>query len=58
MKFEKIMDYYTGIVILILVLVTALCASFIAIDRGEKNLDCAVTVCSLEICTQNHLRYC
>lgn len=58
MEFEKLFNFYTVCVIVILVLVTLISVSFVIIDKANSNLGATASNKSLEICTQISQEYC
>ncbi len=53
MEFEKIFNFYTVAVIVILLVTTLTCVCFSIISKAESNLGGVMESTALEYCTQN-----
>lgn len=58
MEFEKLFNFYTVSVVVILFLITMISVSFVIIDKANSNLGANATEMSLENCTQIVQQYC
>ncbi len=58
MEFEKIFNFFTVSAVVILVVTTLICVSFVIIDKADSNLGATIGSISLENCTQILQEYC
>ena len=58
MEFEKLFNFYTISAVVILVVTTLICVSFVIVDKADSNLGATVDSIALEICTQILQEYC
>lgn len=58
MEFEKLFNFYTITVVVILVLSTLISVSFVIIDKANSNLGAAAENLTSENCTQILQEYC
>lgn len=58
MEFEKLFNFYTISAVVILVVTTLICVSFVIVDKADSNLGATVDSVTLENCTQILQEYC
>lgn len=52
MEFEKLFKFYTICVVVILIVTTLICVSFVIVDKAKGNLGAVAGYICLESCTQ------